>query len=75
MIKIRLSRGGAKNDPHYRIIAIEKTRKRDGKPLGIIGHWYPKKDSLKIDKDKYLEWIKNGAKPSAAVAELFMKLK
>ena len=52
MIKIRLSRGGAKNNPSYRIIAIEEGRKREGRPLDILGYWYPKKDDFKIDKKK-----------------------
>lgn len=70
MIKIRLSRTGAKNDPHYRIVAIEHSRKRGGKALDILGYWYPKKGTKKIDKKKYAEWVKKGAKPSRAVAEL-----
>ena len=73
MIKIRLSRGGVKNDPFYRIVAIEHTRKRDGKPLAVLGHYYPKNDDKKIDKKAYKEWIEKGAKPSKAVEKLLEK--
>jgi small subunit ribosomal protein S16 len=70
MIKIRLARTGAKNDPHYRIVAIEHSKKRGGEALEIIGHWHPKKDVKKIDMKKYDKWLKNGAKPTRAVLNL-----
>ena len=52
MIKIRLARGGVKKKPFYRIVAIEESRKRGGKPLDVIGYWNPQKSDLKINKDK-----------------------
>jgi small subunit ribosomal protein S16 len=70
MIKIRLARGGVKNKPFYRIVAIEESRKRGGRPLDIIGHWNPIKDELKIEKDKLKEWIEKGAQKTAAVEKL-----
>lgn len=73
MIKIRLTRKGAKNNPVYRIVAIEKTKKRDGKPLEILGYWYPKKGEKKIDKKKLKKWIDKGAKTTPAVDKLLNK--
>lgn len=73
MIKIRLARGGVKNKPFYRIVAIEESRKRGGKPLDIIGYWNPIKDELKIEKDKLKEWIEKGAQKTAAVEKLLKK--
>ncbi len=70
MIKIRLTRTGAKNDPHYRIVAIEKSRKRGGKPLDILGHWYPAKNESKIDKKKIEAWVAKGAQVTEAVKSL-----
>lgn len=70
MIKIRLARGGVKNKPFYRIVAIEESRKRGGRPLDIIGYWNPTKDELKIEKDKLKEWIEKGAQKTAAVEKL-----
>lgn len=70
MIKIRLARTGAKNDPHYRIVAIEHTKKRGGEAVEILGHWYPKTNAKKIDKKSYEKWIQKGAKPTKAVREL-----
>ncbi len=73
MIKIRLARGGAKNNPFYRIIAIDERRKREGKPLDIIGFWYPAKGDIKIDKNKVKAWIEKGAKTTKAVDKLLKK--
>lgn len=73
MIKIRLSRGGVKNKPFYRIVAIKESRKRGGRPLDIIGFWNPQKSDLKIDKEKLNNWIEKGAKATAAVNKLLEK--
>lgn len=73
MIRIRLARGGKKRDPKYRIIAIEKGRKRSGKALDIIGFWDPKNDNLKFDKKLLEEWIKKGAQVSDTVKKLVEK--
>jgi small subunit ribosomal protein S16 len=70
MIKIRLARGGTKNKPFYRIVAIEESRKREGKPLDILGYWHPAKDTKKIDKKKLKFWIERGAKVTKAVEKL-----
>jgi small subunit ribosomal protein S16 len=75
MIKIRLSRGGVKKKPFYRIVAIEESRKRGGKPLDIIGYWNPQKSDLKINKDKLKAWIEKGAKKTTAVDKLLEKKK
>jgi len=74
MVTIRLSRLGKKNDPFYRIVAIEKSKKRSGKALANLGYWHPKKDDLKIDKKEIGKWVKNGAQVSLAVKKL-MKAK
>ncbi|TEU02527.1 30S ribosomal protein S16 [Candidatus Woesebacteria bacterium] len=70
MIKIRLARGGTKNKPFYRIVAIEESRKREGKPQDILGYWHPAKDTKKIDKKKLKFWIERGAKVTKAVEKL-----
>ncbi len=70
MIKIRLARGGTKNKPFYRIVAIEESSKREGKPLDILGYWHPAKDTKKIDKKKLKFWIERGAKVTKAVEKL-----
>lgn len=70
MVKIRLSKVGRKNDPFYRIVAIDESKKNIGKPLSVLGYWYPKKDNKKINKKEIGEWVKNGAQVSDAVKKL-----
>lgn len=70
MIKIRLARHGKKNDPFYKIVAIEKNRKREGKPLEVLGYWHPAKDDKKIDKKKIKKWLSNGAQITKGVKKL-----
>ncbi len=70
MVKIRLTRLGKKNDPFYRIIAIDSQRKRSGKALDIIGYWHPREDIKKIDLKKIDAWVKKGAQISPAVTKL-----
>lgn len=70
MIKIRLTRQGAKKAPFYRIVAIDEQRKRNGKPLDIVGYWRPSNDEFMLDKDKLAQWIKNGAQTTKAVDKL-----
>jgi small subunit ribosomal protein S16 len=73
MIKIRLSRGGRKNNPVFRIVAIEQNRKREGKPLDIIGYWHPTKNIKKINKQKLAHWISLGAQKTQGVEKLLSK--
>lgn len=70
MIKIRLARGGTKNAPFYRIVAIDERRKREGKALDILGYWHPAKDDKKIDKEKVKHWVGKGAQITKAVKKL-----
>ena len=46
MVKIRLTRQGAKKRPFYRIIAIDEREKRDGRPLEYLGTYDPKRARL-----------------------------
>jgi small subunit ribosomal protein S16 len=73
MIKIRLSKGGVKNDPFYRIVAIEHHRKNTGKSLAVLGYWHPRKNEYKLDKKGIDVWVKNGGQISAAVKKLMDK--
>lgn len=70
MLKIRLKRLGAKKNPTYRIIVINSTTKREGKPIEELGHYNPKSKVMKFDKAKALEWISKGAQPTDTVAWL-----
>jgi len=73
MIKIRLSRGGSRNHAMYRIVAIEKEKKGNGKCIEVLGSYDPKKKIVKIEKDKYKKWLSNGAIASPTVTKLVEK--
>jgi small subunit ribosomal protein S16 len=70
MIRIRLKRQGKRNDPFYRIVAIEKSKKAGGEPLEVLGHWHPSTNDKKVDKKKIDAWVEKGAEVSSAVKEL-----
>lgn len=70
MLKIRLKRLGAKKAPSYRIIVINSTTKREGRPVQELGHYNPKTKVMKLDKAAALEWINKGAQPTETVAYL-----
>lgn len=73
MLKIRLTRTGKKNRPHFRIVVAEHSRPVKGKFIEILGHYDPIKKIVVIKKDEIMKWLKNGAKPSNTVARLLQK--
>lgn len=70
MLKIRLKRLGAKKAPSYRIIVINSTTKREGRPIQELGYYNPKTKVMKLDKTSALDWISKGAQPTETVAYL-----
>lgn len=71
-VAIRLSRGGAKKRPYYRIVVADVRAPRDGKYLEQIGTYNPMlpKDSgerVKLNEDRARHWLSVGAKPSDRV--------
>ena len=70
MLKIRLKRLGAKKAPSYRIIVINSTTKREGKPIQELGFYNPKTKEMKLDKAAAESWISKGAQPTDTVAWL-----
>lgn len=71
-VAIRLSRGGAKKRPYYRIVVADSRRARDGKYLEQIGIYNPllAKDDparVKLDEDRARHWLGVGAQPSDRV--------
>ncbi len=75
MLRIRLSRTGAKKQPSYRIVVADSEMKRDGRYVERIGHYNPRIEPLeyKIDEDRALYWLSVGAQPSDAVRRLLEK--
>ena len=74
-VKIRLKRMGAKKAPFYRIVVADARSPRDGKFIESIGYYDPVTTpaNVKIDEEKALEWLGNGAQPTDTVKNLFSK--
>jgi len=75
MVKIRLTRGGAKKRPHYRIVAIDERSQRDGRPLEFLGTYEPRSnpEKFEIKVDRFDAWVANGAQPSPTVRSLLKR--
>lgn len=76
MVKIRLRRVGAKNRPSYRLVVADIRAPRDGAFISIIGHYAPLTDpeTIVINEEKALSWLRQGAQPTATAARLLSKL-
>jgi small subunit ribosomal protein S16 len=72
-VVIRLTRGGQKKKPFYRIVAADKRFCRDGRFLEIVGTWDPLLEKATVKKEAAEKWIQNGAQVSATVKKLFIK--
>jgi small subunit ribosomal protein S16 len=75
MVKIKLRRVGATKQPSYRLVIADSRTSRDGKFINIIGHYNPRSqpEELVIDEQKALDWLKQGAQPTATAARLLNK--
>ena len=73
MVRLRLRRIGLKGQPSYRIVAADKESPRDGRFLEILGFYNPRTEptTLTVKEDRVFHWMKNGAKPTESVAQLF----
>jgi len=67
---------GTKNRPSYRLVAADVRAPRDGAFLEILGHYNPLTDpeTVVIDEDKALSWLKRGAQPTDTAARLLSKV-
>ena len=72
MLRIRLTRTGARNQPSYRVVVADSRKPRDGKFVEILGHYNPRQDPplVVIDREKAQKLIEVGAQPSDAVKRM-----
>ncbi len=75
MVRIRLRRTGAKNNPTYRIVVADQKSPRDGRFIDNIGYYLPTRQPsiCEIDGEKARKWLAQGASPSETVASLLRK--
>jgi small subunit ribosomal protein S16 len=71
-VKLRLTRVGKTKQPQYRIVAADARSPRDGRFIEILGHYNPRAEPsvLKVDNDKAVKWLSEGAQPTERVRKL-----
>ena len=76
MVRIRLTRVGAKKQPSYRFVVADARSARDGRSLDTLGHYDPRQEPvlINVDAEKAAKWLSQGAQPSETVARLFRKV-
>ena len=75
MLKIRLSMGGAKKRPVYKIVVADSRFPRDGRFIEKVGFFNPllpktKKDRINLEVERIKHWISKGAKPTLRVSRI-----
>ena len=72
MLMIRLARVGARKQPHYRIVVIEKDRARNGRSVEVVGTYNPRTNPASVDlkRDRIDYWTSKGAQLSDRVEKL-----
>ncbi len=75
MVMIRLARFGARKQPYYRIVAIEKDRARNGRSIEVVGTYNPRTNPATVDlkHDRIAYWRSVGAQFSDIVEKLVAK--
>ncbi len=73
MLRIRLQRFGKKKSPAYRLVVIEKSSKRDGIPVEVLGSYNPKTKELVLNTERAKYWQSQGAQASETVTFLLTK--
>ena len=79
-VALRLSRGGSKKRPFFRIVAADIRAPRDGRYLERLGTYNPMKDKddperVMLNKERIKYWLSVGAKPTQRVQNFFGKRK
>jgi small subunit ribosomal protein S16 len=72
---IRLARIGARKQPYYRVVVIEKERARNGRALEIVGLYNPRTSPATVDlkRERIDYWVSKGAQLSETVGRLLAK--
>ncbi len=75
MLMIRLARVGARKQPHYRVVVIEKDRARNGRSVEVVGTYNPRTTpaSVELKRDRIDYWTGKGAQLSETVGKLVAK--
>jgi small subunit ribosomal protein S16 len=72
VLMIRLARFGARKQPYYRVVVIEKERARNGRPVEVVGTYNPRTNPATFDlkRERITHWVSKGAQCSERVTKL-----
>jgi small subunit ribosomal protein S16 len=73
MLKLRLKRNGRKKQPAYRLVVMEHSTRRDGRPVDDVGYYNTITKQSYFDIPKINKWLERGVKPTKTVASLLNK--
>ena len=74
MLKLRFKKLGRKRSPSYRLVIIENSTRRNGRPIDEVGYYNPITKKSFFDVNKIEKWLKEGVKPSQTVLNLLRKI-
>ena len=73
MLKLRLKRTGRKGSPSYRLVIMEQSTRRDGRPIEEVGYYNPISKQTFLNIERITKWLEVGAKPTDTVFSLLKK--
>lgn len=75
MLMIRLARIGARKQPYYRVVVIDKERARNGRSVEVVGVYNPRTNPATVDvkRERIDYWVSKGAQLSDTVRRLLSK--
>lgn len=73
MLKLRLTRGGRKRQPSYRVILIKSDSRREGRPIENLGYYSPLTKQFVVNIERVKARLSQGAQPTQTVNNLLIK--
>src|SRR5438270_7800068 len=75
VLMIRLARIGARKQPYYRVVVIDKERARNGRSVEVVGLYNPRTNptTINLKRDRIDYWVSKGAQLSDTVSRLLTK--
>ena len=71
-VRVRLSRVGARKNPHWRVVVADQRSPRDGRVIEAVGRYNPQSEPSEIvlDEERLKHWLDRGAQPTGTVRKL-----
>jgi len=73
MLKLRLKKNGRKRQPSYRLVIMENTTRREGRPVDEVGYYNPITKESYFNEGKIVKWLNYGVQPTDTVFHLLKK--